>query len=376
MPYSTLTRLLRSNAVRPPPKRSGQYHPQPGSEMQHDTSPHTVQMGGKSVKAQCAGAILAYSRKCYVQYYPKFTRFEAQVFLTEALKFFGGSPKLCVIDNTSVVLAGGSGKNAIIAPSMQAFISFYSMDFEAHAINHADRKARIERLFHYVENNFLNARQFNDWADLNQQVIHWCTHKANAKLKKELNSSPDQVFIEQERSALQPLPDFIPDIYESHARVVDSQGYIHLNNHRYSVPEKYLGKNVKVLKYCSKVEVYHQHTLIATHDRILDEGSRRSTIKGHHSSLVSKPQQSLYEPKLLNLSPTLDDYIHAMKKHSPGRGNIKLKQLLHLKREYPWSAFMAAITKAHHYGLYDMGRLEKMVLKQVEGRFFNLEDPQ
>lgn len=295
------------------------------------------------------------------------------MFLSEALKFLGGSPQLCVIDNTSVVLAGGSGKNAIIAPSMQAFSGLYSMEFEAHAINHADRKARIERLFHYVENNFLNARQFKDWSDLNEQAIRWCTHTANAKIKKELNSTPEQIFIEQERSHLQPLPNFIPPVYESHARVVDSQGYVHLDTHRYSVPEKYLSKSVKVLKYYDKVEVYHRQTLIATHERIQEGRHRRTTIKGHHTRLVTKPKKPLYESELLNHNPLLDDYIKAMKKRSPGRGGIKLRQLLHLKRKYPWSAFIAAITKAHHYGLYDMARLEQMILKQVEGHFFNLE---
>jgi hypothetical protein len=63
--------------------------------MQHNTSPHLVLLGGKKVKAQCAGLVLAYSRKLFIQYYPAFTRFEARVFLDAAFQFMDGTcPRL------------------------------------------------------------------------------------------------------------------------------------------------------------------------------------------------------------------------------------------------------------------------------------------
>ncbi|MDP2973130.1 MAG: helix-turn-helix domain-containing protein, partial [Deltaproteobacteria bacterium] len=59
VPYSTLTRIVRDLDLRQDQqKRSGAYTFGPGEEMQHDTSPHQVLMGGKKVKAQCAGLVL------------------------------------------------------------------------------------------------------------------------------------------------------------------------------------------------------------------------------------------------------------------------------------------------------------------------------
>jgi len=46
-----------------------------------------------------------------------FTRFIAKVFLTDALRYFGGAAGQCEIDNTSVVVAHGSGAKAVMAPS-------------------------------------------------------------------------------------------------------------------------------------------------------------------------------------------------------------------------------------------------------------------
>ena len=117
VPYSTLTRIVRDLDLREDNKklRSGTYEFGPGQEMQHDTSPHVVLLGGKKVRAQCAGLVLAYSRKLFIQYYPSFTRFEVRLFLDEAFKFMDGTCPRCIIDNTSVIVAHGSGPEAEIA---------------------------------------------------------------------------------------------------------------------------------------------------------------------------------------------------------------------------------------------------------------------
>jgi transposase len=172
--YSTLTRWVREAGLRAPPQRAGEYIFGPGEEMQHDTSPHRVRLGDKIVTAQCAGLVLAYSRRLFVQYYPCYTRFEAKQFLLEAARFMAGTCPVCVIDNSSVMLAAGAGADAIIAPEMAAFARTLGFEFRAHAIGHPDRKGRIERNFYFVETNFLPGRRFTDFADLNHQARAWC----------------------------------------------------------------------------------------------------------------------------------------------------------------------------------------------------------
>ena len=145
--YSTLTHLIREQQLRQSKRRSGIYTFEPGAEMQHDTSPHRFKLGEKLITAQCASLILAYCRMLFFQYYPAFTRFEAKTFLTEAFRFFDGVCPRCIVDNTHVVVASGSGPNAIIAPEMVAFGALFGVTFVPHAIKHSDRKGRIERPF-------------------------------------------------------------------------------------------------------------------------------------------------------------------------------------------------------------------------------------
>ena len=59
--YAALTAFCRRQGIgQTPIVPVGQYHFEPGVEMQHDTSPHEVEVGGKKYKAQTASAVLYY----------------------------------------------------------------------------------------------------------------------------------------------------------------------------------------------------------------------------------------------------------------------------------------------------------------------------
>jgi len=223
--YSSLTRWIREAELREPPRRAGEYSISPGSEAQHDTSPHRVLIDGRMVTAQCASLVLAYSRLLFAQYFQRYTRFEAKHFLLEAARFMDGAASRCIIDNSSVILAAGSGADAIVAPEMAAFARTLGFEFRAHRLNHPDRKGRVERPFYYLETNFLPGRQFRDFDDLNNQVLSWCREVANNKPKRILGMSPEAAYL-MEKPHLQALPAVLPPVYEPLARDVDVSGYV------------------------------------------------------------------------------------------------------------------------------------------------------
>ena len=371
--YSTLTRIIRTQGLRDTvPKRSGEYHFEPGAEMQHDTSPHLIEIGEKRVIAQCAAAILPVSRYAFIQYYPCFTRFEIKLFLTEAIRFFGGSTVRCTVDNTSVVVASGSGPEAVIAPEMRAFGEHFGMIFIAHAVGHADRKAHVERLFSYVEKNFLPGRHFDNWHDLNHQAETWCNEVANAKVKRSLGTTPRAAF-EEERDTLIPLPRYIPPVCQIRHRVVDVYGMVHLETNRYSVPERLVGKSVELHKLAETVAIIFQGKELALHPRLIGVRDKRSIIKGHHKRPrfnIHRQGPSSEETLLRSHSPLLEHYIIALKRHLPGRGLQGMRRLLQMKQSYPEEAFISAIKRADKFGLFDLNRLESLILEQVRGDFF------
>jgi transposase len=380
IPYSTLTRMVRDLELRDgkKSKRAGIYHFGPGAEMQHDTSPHGIVLNGKRVTAQCASLVLSYSRRLFIRYYPSFTRFEARHFLSEAFGFMDGTAPRCIIDNSNVIVALGTGPEAQMAPEMEGFGLIFSVTFEAHEVGDCDRKGRVERPFSYVEGNFLAGRTFLDWEDLNRQAIEWCQKTSNPKFKRSLGMSPDAAYI-VEKPYLQPLPAYLPPVYQCLFRVVDIEGYVTVETNRYSVPERLVGKKVQVHKSWDRIEVFFGERKVADHQRLIGKSEGRMCDPLHHQKkLPSRNGPCLEEKELCGYSQTLDLYVAQIKKRSHGRAVRPLRRLLDLKRTYPEEAFHGACEQALHYGLFDLNRLEKLIIERVAGDFFRIneeEDP-
>jgi len=373
LPYSTLTRWVRQAELRGAPKRSGEYHFAAGQEMQHDTSPHRLTIGGKTLTAQCAALSLAYSRRLFIRYYLRFTRLEAKHFLLQAAQFMDGTCPTCVIDNTSVMVVGGAGADAVFAPEMEAFAATLGFKFLAHRINDPNRKARIERPFFYVQTNFLPGRSFADLDDVNAQALRWCIEVTNAKPKRSLGQSPEAAYA-LEWAALRRLPAVLPPIYEVLERVVDLYGFVSVDTVRYSVPERLVGKTMTVYKHYERVEIHHRGAVVASHDRVIGERDVRRTLPGHHTMPQRTPREpALAEQLLRGEHEVLQRYASALKlHHHHGRGVRALHRLVQIKRTYPREPFLAAVEQALKFGLFDLTRLEHLVLRHVAGDFFAL----
>jgi transposase len=374
--YQALTAFCRRQGItQTPAAAAGRYEFAPAVEMQHDTSPHEVTIGGRQWKAQTASAVLCYSRLLFFQIWPTFQRFDCKVFLTAALRYMNGSPQRVMIDNTHVVVLRGSGKQMEPVPEMAAFAERMGFHFVAHELGDANRSARVERPFHFIENNFLAGRTFSSWQDLNQQARQWCD-RVNATYKKHLRAVPRELYA-VERQHLKPLPAWIPEVYRLHQRIVDTEGYVSLHSNRYSVPHSFLGRRVEVRETRDKIEIELNPRHIVTHQRVLTPDQVRVTLPEHRVPYGEGPhkrsEQHPEERTILAAAPEIAPYVENLKRKGRKMISLLLRQLLRMLREYPREPFLGAITEAAQYGLYDLDRVERMILRRVSRDFFLLE---
>ena len=375
--YPALTGFCRRQGIgQTPVVPAGQYHFEPGVEMQHDTSPHTVEVGGRKYKAQTASAVLCYSRMLFFQIDPTFQRFDCKVFLTDALRYTGGVVERVMIDNTHVVVLRGTGREMIPVPEMEAFAERFGFRFVAHAIGNANRSARVERPFSFIENNFLAGRTFPSWEDLNQRAREWCD-KVNSTYKKYIRAVPRELFA-VERMHLKPLPAWIPEVYRLHQRTVDVEGYVSVNSIRYSVPVAWIGHRVEARETRDKIEIEMDARHIVTHARAVTPLSQRITLAAHRPPRGEGVKRSDPHPEeraIVEAAPETALYVAALKQKGRKVVALALRQLLRLLREYPREPFLAAVEEAARYGLYDLDRLERMILRRVARDYFLLLDP-
>jgi len=374
--YQALTAFCRRQGIGQEEKKPvGRYSFEPGQEMQHDTSPHMINLGGKERRVQTASLVLCYSRMVFFQFYPNFTRFHCKVFLTDALHYLGGGCATCMIDNTHLVVLQGTGRDMVRVPEMQAFGERYHFAFKAHEKGDANRSAHVERRFSYIENNFLAGRTFASWEDLNQQARQWCD-KVNSTYKKHLHAVPRELFaIEQVH--LQPLPAWIPEPYRLHPRTVDVEGYVSVNSVRYSVPVTWIGRRVEVRETRDQLEIELDARHTVTHIRALTPPSQRITLAEHRPPRgegVKRSDPHPEEQALVEAAPEIAPYVAALKQKGRKVVALALRQLLRLLKEYPRSPFLAAVREAAQYGLYDLDRLERMILRRVAQDYFLLLD--
>jgi len=80
------------------------------------------------------------------------------------------------------------------------------------------------------------------------------------------------------------------------------------------------------------------------------------------------------EEALYRLAPDLLGYVTALKKRGRKQTTLALRQLLRMIREYPAGPLWDAIAEAERYGLFDLDRVERMVLRRIAHDYFRLKD--
>jgi transposase len=374
--YPALTAFCRKHGIGHEPKKpAGRYPFEPGKEMQHDTSPHDVHIGGAQRRVQTASLVLCHSHRLFFQFYPRFTRFECKLFLTEGAQYHDGTCEHCMVDNTHVIVLGGTGKDMVPVPEMEAFGRRLHFKFIAHEKGDANRSAQVERPFDYIERNFLAGRRFTDFADANRQARAWCD-QVNAKYRRAWQTSANELY-RAEWPALRRLPPWTPEVYLLHQRIVDLEGYIHVDGHIYSVPYQLIGKPVEVRETKDQIHVFVGPREVAIHDKAMSTLKLRKTLPAHRpprGQTAPRVSPLPEERELTAAGAPFADYARTLKQRAGTRWPIALRRLAQMRLDYPAAPLAAALESAAHYGLYDLDRLERMILRNIATAYFVVPD--
>ncbi len=213
------------------------------------------------------------------------------------------------------------------------------------------------------------------WEDLNSQRREWCD-KVNSTYKKHIRAVPRELFA-VERLQLQPLPAWIPEVYRLHQRMVDMEGQVALHTNRYSVPLAWIGRRVELRETRNKIEIQLDARNLVTRQRIADVEHQRILLAQHRPPRgqgMARTHPHPEENAILAAVPEIAEYVTAVKRRSRKVPSLALRQLLRLVREYPRQPLVCAVLEAARYGLYDLDRLEHMILRRVAREYFLLDD--
>jgi hypothetical protein len=116
---------------------------------------------------------------------------------------------------------------------------------------------------------------------------------------------------------------------------------------------------------------------VAVHDKVVSTLKQRKTLAAHRPPRGQATQHvsPLPEERALTAAGApFADYAKALKQRAGLRWPIALRRLAQLRLDYPAAPLAAAIESAAHYGLYDLDRLERMILRNIATAYFVVPD--
>jgi len=158
---------------------------------------------------------------------------------------------------------------------------------------------------------------------------------------------------------------------------VDVEGYVALHSNRYSVPFTWINRQVEVRETKDQVVIQLDARNSVTHERVAEAEHQRITVAAHRpprGANSPRPNPHPEEQLIVQAAPEIADYLTALKQRSRKLVVLALRQLLRLVREYPREPLLAAVREAAHYGLYDLDRVERMILRRVAQEYFRLKE--
>jgi transposase len=373
MGYSTLTRYLRNLGLRQPRrgrKVSGEIITGAGVEGQLDTSPVRVRLGREIFKLYLAHLILGFSRHRYLEFFARWTRFHAMVFIVNALFWFKGLPRRIGIDNGREIIIFGSGVNGVVALEMERFAQHLGFEFVAIELEHKDRQGKVEKAHQYGQTNFLINRPAHNLADLNAQAQQWCEKVFHKRVRGQTFAPVDRW--EEELAHLLPVPLHIPEPSITRSCRADDRARVWLNGSSYRVPDRYvLRRGLLVRETGDQVIVFDGRTEVCRHPRTPECERKHSPLAGYPDRKPKRPPQgrlSAEEVHLRSFGPDVAQYLDALESRPIRYSYARLRRLYKLSRAYPREIFMETLRKAVACRAFDLKVVEEALELKMRHR--------
>jgi transposase len=236
-------------------------------------------------------ARLKYSRTIYVEFCCD-QSFETLIrALLRCFEYIGGVPLVVIMDNMKTVVAGRNGSEIIWNKQFLAFA--YEIGFKPEVCWPASpqQKGLAENLVGYVKRDFYCGRSFANISELNIQVKLWMD-RINSQANQ-ATKTPAFRLLEKEKDRLSPLKISADDYGLPIFVRVSPMSTVCIRGNFYSVPNKYINKNLTVKLRADRVDIYDKCELVASHGRCFEK-KKRILIEEHFTpSLARKPRGNI-----------------------------------------------------------------------------------
>lgn len=238
---------------------------------------------GRNRKLYVFVYVLGFSRQLYAE----FTYSMRLPFLIgchqHAFEAMEGWPEKILYDNMAQVRLP-SGK---LTPLFQDFASHHGFTVKTHKPYRPRTKGKVERMVHYIKDNFLPGKTFVDLADANGQLTHWLKTLANQRVHGTTGEVPAELFETREKATLTPLKSVpVYRLADSGSRKVSYESTVAWAGNHYSVPPEHISQVVDVESFEGVITIRSGNCVLAEHEPF--DGSGKTRMLHEHQEALWK----------------------------------------------------------------------------------------
>jgi transposase len=299
-------------------------------------------------------ARLKYSRFMYVSFHTDMREETLLRCLIACFTEIGGVPWVVVTDNMKTAVLGRDEQHQPVwNPAYQKLAVEFKFHPEACAPASGNQKGAVENLVKFVKGNFIAGRSFHDDAELAEQCVAWL-HQVNTERLSDATGQLPVARLAEEQPKLSALPVTAQDYGFFDCVVVSREGLVSIETNRYSVPAHLMGRAVTARIHATRIELFADHELVATHARSKEQYARIITPAHFEAAFTSKPRARVmvYRDWLCDLAPVVNSYVRELCHKHRAEMKEQMIALYELAQEVGNADFVAALELAAEQQMY------------------------
>jgi len=311
---------------------------------------------------------LAHSRHQYV--HVTFTQTLADFIegLEDAWEYFGGVPKRVVLDNLKAAVTKAERYEPIFQRTFDEYAAHRGFVIDAAVVRHAKGKPKVERNVQYLRENFFRGESWIDLEHVRRDAVRWCTEVAGKRVHGTTRQQPLAVFASVEKSALGPLEAerFDPPTWQQCK--VHPDHHIQFDRALYSLPTRYVGRQVWIRADTKVVRAYCGGELVKTYAR-QEPGGRCTDYEDYPKELA--PYAMRDPERMIREAHEVGHYVgrfmaELLAGTFPWAHLRQAHKLLRLVNKYGAARVDGACRRALSFDLIHVGRVENIIRQNLE----------
>jgi hypothetical protein len=297
----------------------------------------------------------------YCQAYPLKSQEAWGQFHESSFSFYGGVFSRVMYDNDSVLVSKVLGRDRNQTQFSHELEQHYGFESVFCNVASGHEKGSVENAVGYCRRNYLaGLPKFESWQKMNEFLQQCCVQEMEQGSHYRTRQKLSDLLIQVKSG----LKDFVRgrEWVRWKSAKVDSYQLVHEGNHRYSVPERYVGSYVTMGIGVNQVKVEHQGQWIAEHDRVYGVYGDSLKLDHYLDQLGRKPAALRYCQATQAICRQLETLLDRLD-HRLGymHANEEFIQILMLGRRYSQPELEKAISLSLDYGALSASSVETLL---------------